>query len=89
MTKRVQDAKPARSKEADGWVKENIVEQKKRHAAIMKEINEELAPKRERWYQDFLEIVQTKGFNANGDHRIVIKAADIPKKPKRPDRAVY
>ena len=89
MAKRVQDTKLARSKEADGWVKENVAEQKKRHAAIMKEINEDLAQKREGWYRDFLNIVQTKGFNANGDQRVVVKAADVPKKPKRPDRAVY
>jgi hypothetical protein len=89
MAKRVQDTKPARSAEAKAWVQENILEQKKRHAAIQKEINEDLAPQREKWYREFLQIVQTKGFNANGDQRRVIKAADIPKKPNRPDKVVY
>jgi hypothetical protein len=89
MARRVQDVKPARTKDADGWVKENVAEQKQRHAAIQKEMNEDLAPQRERWYRDFLKIVQTKGFNANGDTRRVIKAADVPKKPNRPHKVVY
>ncbi len=89
MSKRVQDTKPSRSSEAVAWVKDNIAEQKKRHAAIMKEMNEDLAKKREGWYADFLKIVQTKGFNANGDQRVVIKPADVPKKPKRKDQVVF
>ncbi len=89
MTKRVQDQKPARSGEAQAWLKDNLAAQKKRHAAIQKEMNEDLAPQRERWYREFLEIVQTKGFNANGDQRRVIPAAQVPKKPKRPHKVVY
>lgn len=89
MAKRVQDQKPAPTREATAWLKDNVQEQKKRHAAIQKEMNEELAAQREGWYRDFLKIVQTKGFNANGDQRRVIKAADVPKKPGRPDKVVY
>jgi len=89
MAKRVQDQKPARSGEAKAWLQDNILEQKKRHAAIQKEMNEDLAPQRERWYREFLEIVQTKGFNVTGDQRRAIKPAEVPKKPKRPDRVVY
>ncbi len=89
MAKRVQDQRPRRSKQAESWLRENTAEQEERHAAIMQEINEELAPQRERWYAEFLKIIQTRGFNANGDQRIVIPAADVPRKPKRPDRVVY
>jgi hypothetical protein len=85
----VQDLKPARRKDAVQWVREEVAAQKKRHAAIMKEMNEDLAPKRAKWYQEFLQIVQTKGFNFNGDSRRVIKGADVPKKPKRPDKVVW
>ncbi len=88
MTKRVQDAKPARSKEADGWVKENIVEQKKRYAAIVKE-QDGLAAQREKWVEGFLQIIQTKGFNANGDTRRVIKPSEIAKKPKGKHQVVF
>ncbi len=89
MAKRVQDQKPPRSGEAKAWLQDNILEQKKRHAAIQKEMNEDLAPRRERWYREFLEIVQTKGFNVSGDQRRAIKPAEVPKKPKRPDKVVY
>ena len=89
MPKRVQDNRPKRSAEASKWVAANLAEQKQRHAAIMKEINEDLAPRRERWYAEFLKIIQTRGFNANGDQRVVIRPADVPRKPNRPDRAVY
>ena len=89
MAKRVQDQKPARPAEARAWIQENVLEQKKRHAAIQKEMNEDLAPQRERWYREFLDIVQTKGFNVSGDQRRAIKPGEVPKKPKRPDRVVY
>jgi len=88
VTKRVQDAKPARSKEADGWVKENVVEQKKRYAAIVKE-QDGLAAQREKWVEGFLQIIQTKGFNANGDTRRVIKPSEIAKKPKGKHQVVF
>lgn len=89
MSRRVQDEKPPRSRDAEKWVVDEVAAQKKRHAAIMKEMNEELAPQRERWYAQFLQTIQTRGFNANGDQRVVIKPADVPRKPKRPDRVVY
>ena len=88
MTKRVQDAKPARSKEGDAWVKDNIAEQKKRYAAIVKE-QDELAPQREKWVDQFLQIIQTKGFNMNGDQRRVIKPSEIAKKPKGKHQVVF
>ena len=88
MTKRVQDARPARAKDADAWLKENVAEQKKRYAAIVKE-QDELAPQREKWVEGFLQIIQTKGFNANGDTRRVIKPAEIAKKPKGRHQVVF
>jgi hypothetical protein len=89
MAKRVQQVKPARSGEAKAWLQENVKEQERRHAAIQKEMNEDLAPQRERWYQEFLQVVQTKGFNVTGDQRRAIKPAEVPKKPKRKDQVVY
>ena len=88
MAKRVQDAKPARSKEADAWFKDNIAEQKKRYAAIVKE-QDELAPQREKWVEQFLQIIQTKGFNVTGDTRRVIKPSEIAKKPKGKHQVVF
>jgi len=88
MAKRVQDMKPGRSREADAWFKENIAEQKKRYAAIVKE-QDELAPQREKWVQEFLQIIQTKGFNVTGDTRRVIKPSEIAKKPKGRHQVVF
>lgn len=81
MAKRVQDLKPARTKDAAAWLKENIAEQKKRYAAIVKE-QDELGPEREKWVAQFLKIIQTDGFNVSGDMRRVIKPGEVPKKPK-------
>lgn len=88
MTKRVQDVKPARSKETEAWFKENIAEQKKRYAAIVKE-QDELAPQREKWVEEFLQIVQTRGFNVSGDIKRVIKPSEIAKKPKGRHQVVF
>jgi hypothetical protein len=81
MPKRVQDLKPPRTPEAQAWLKQNVAEQKKRYAAIVREMDG-LAKDRDKWYAEFLRIVQTRGFNANGDQRVVIPAKLIPKKPK-------
>jgi len=89
VAKRVQDQKPARPADAKAWLKENIAEQKKRHAAIQKEMNEDIAAQREKWYAEFLQTIQTKGFNVTGDVRRVIKPSEVPKKPKRPDKVVF
>ena len=88
MAKRVQDAKPARSREADAWFRENIVEQKKRYAAILKE-QDGLASQREKWVEQFLQVIQTKGFNVSGDTRRVIKPSEIAKKPKGKHQVVF
>ena len=88
MAKRVQDVKPPRNADAQAWFKENVAEQKKRYAAIVREMDG-IEKDREKWYAEFLRIIQTKGFNVNGDMRIVIPARDIPKKPKGRSKVVF
>jgi hypothetical protein len=88
MAKRVQDVKPARSKETDAWFRENIAEQKKRYEAIVKE-QDDLAPQREKWVEQFLQIIQTRGFNVTGDTRRVVKPSEIAKKPKGKHQVVF
>jgi len=46
-------------------------------------------PQREKWVEQFLRIIQTKGFNMNGDLRRVIKPGEIAKKPKGKHRVVF
>lgn len=88
MPKRVQDMKPPRRADAQAWFRENVAEQKKRYAAIVREMDG-LARDREKWYSEFLRIIQTRGFNFNGDQRAVIPAKLIPKKPKGRSRVVF
>lgn len=88
MTKRVQDEAPDRTKEAQAWVDENLADQEKRYDSIVKEMDD-LAPKRAKWYEDFLNIMRTKGFNWNGDQRVVIPEDKIPQKPNRKDRVIW
>jgi hypothetical protein len=88
MSKRVQDEAPARTDEVQAWLEENIAEQVERHEAIVREM-EELEPQREKWYAEFLEIIQTTGFNVNGDIKRVIKPEEIPEKPDRPNKVVF
>jgi hypothetical protein len=82
MAKRVQDLKPARKADAQAWMKENVAEQKKRYAAIVKE-QEELGPEREKWVAGFLKIIQTKGFNVTGDTRRIIKPGETSRSSPR------
>jgi len=87
MAKRVQDVAPPRPAGNKAWLKENIGEQKKRHAAIKKEMNVDLAKTRVKWYKQFLKDVSTTGFNVTGDMKRVIPKNELPK-PKRKDQVV-
>ena len=62
MAQRVQDKKPKRNKAAQGWVDENIAEQKIRYRAIAKEM-EDLEPQRKKWYREFLKTIQISSIN--------------------------
>lgn len=88
MAKRVQDAAPPRPDDNRAWLKENIAEQNKRHRAIMKEMNQDLAAKRAKWYKDFIKEISTTGFNVTGDIKRVIAKKDLPK-PRKRDKVVY
>jgi len=78
-----------RSPAAKAWLKREIAEQKARYKEISKRINEDLAPRRERWYAEFLERIQTRGFSVHFDQLRKITPDELPKKPKRKQRVVY
>lgn len=88
MVKRVQDKKPKRSKTVQAWIDEKLATQVERHEAIAKEMDE-LASTRAGWYEDFLNVIQTKGFNFDGENRRKIPDNELPKKPNRKDRVVF
>lgn len=77
-----------RSVAEEKWLEQEIAEQRARYEGIVKAM-EDLAPTRDRWYAEFLERIQTRGFNTDGDTRTKIKLADIPVKPNRPHNVVY
>lgn len=70
------------------WLKEEIAEQVERHKKICAEM-EALTPQREIWYGEFLQRIQTRGFNFDGDSRRKIAPEDIPVKPDRPSKVTY
>ncbi|WP_138378884.1 hypothetical protein [Luteithermobacter gelatinilyticus] len=82
--KRVQDEKPERSAEVKAWLNKEIAAQKARYDAIVKEM-EDLQEERNGWIAEFLKIIQTRGFNMNGDMRRQIPDEELPKRPDRPD----
>lgn len=84
MSKRVQDEKPPQTEEVKAWLKEEIGAQDVRYQAIVEEIDA-LQDQRDGWYADFLQIIQTKGVNVNGDLRRIVGKEEIPEKPDRPD----
>ena len=85
MTKKyVQDHRPPRTDEAAAWLEREVAEQQRRYEAIVTEMND-LNAERDKWYTEFLEIIQTKGFNVTGDQRRVIGPDEVPEKPDRDD----
>ncbi|PCI44216.1 MAG: hypothetical protein COB49_11345 [Alphaproteobacteria bacterium] len=82
--KRVQDDKPPRTAEVKAWLDEEISAQKVRYDGIVEEI-EGIQEERNGWIARFLDIIQNKGFNVNGDMRRQITKEEIPSRPDRPD----
>ncbi len=77
-----------RSEEASRWLEEEIAEQEARYEKIVAEM-EAMDEQREQWYAEFLERIQTLGFNEDGDMRVKIKPEDIPVRPDGPHKVVY
>ncbi len=77
-----------RSEEARKWLEEEIAEQQARYEKIVADM-EALNEQREQWYAEFLERIQTYGFNEDGDRRVKIKPEDIPVRPDGPHKVVY
>lgn len=88
MPQRVQDKNPGRDKTAQAWMKENIAEQKKRWKKIY-DRQESMWPQRRKWYAEFLKVIQTRGFNVDGDRLRKIPKSEVPKEPRRKHRVVF
>lgn len=81
--------KHRRTPAVTAWLKREVAEQNERHKRISRYINEELAPKREVWYAQFLERIQTRGYSVSYDQLRKITPAELPRKPRRKARVVY
>ena len=77
-----------RPAEASRWLEEEIAEQQARYEKIVADM-EAINELRDQWYAEFLERIQTVGFNEDGDRRVKIKPEDIPVRPDAPHKVVY
>lgn len=80
--------KHERTKAAAAWLREEIAAQAKRYRSIKAE-QEALSPQRDRWVDDFLKRIQTRGYHMHFDQMRKIAASEIPVRPKRKFRVVF
>jgi hypothetical protein len=66
--------------DVEAWIKEEVADQEARYLSVSRQMAE-LAPLREKWYQEFFDRLTTTGFNEDGDQKILIKISDLPVKP--------
>ena len=71
-----------------GWMRQETREQKGRFRKIVAE-QDALASRRDKWIADFLDRIQTRGFNVHADVLRKIPKEKIPKKPKRKFKVVF
>ncbi len=78
-----------RRAEEEKWLKEEIEEQERRYQKIARQMDE-LGPQRKKWYADFFKRITTRGFNMDGDQKIVIKPENLPVQPDgREDKILW
>ena len=76
------------SPEVKAWIDAEVAEQIARYKDIVEEMDA-LAPDRERWIEEFLERIQTRGYNVHADILRLIQPEELPKRPDRKLRVVY
>ena len=85
---KVHDQAPPSGEEVREWVARNGEDQDRRQSRISDEM-EALAPERDRWVEAFLQRIQTRGFNVDGDQKRRITREEIPEKPDRPFKVIF
>ena len=81
--------KHERSAEAEAWLEEEIAEQEQRFAKI-EQAMEDIKPQRAKWYREFFDRITYRGFNVDGDEKVVIPRDQLPVQPEgREDRVVW
>lgn len=77
-----------RDPEAEAWIEEETREQEERFDKIAKQMDD-LKPKREKWYQQFFDRIQNRGYNADADDKVKIAPEDIPLQDGREDQVIW
>lgn len=77
------------SPEVREWINKEIEAQEALFRKVEKAM-EDIAPMREKWYQEFFDRITTIGFSFDGDDKVKLDPADLPVKPAgRVDRVVW
>ena len=74
--------------EEKAWFDEELQDQITRYETIVKQM-EALANDREKWVNDFLHRIQTRGFHWHAENRRVIPKDEIRPRDGRPLQVVY
>ncbi|MEM9529932.1 MAG: hypothetical protein AAGA23_03370 [Pseudomonadota bacterium] len=77
-----------RSKAVRDWMRKEAKEQKARYKKIVQEMDD-LSPKRDKWIDEFLYRIQTRGFNVHKDEKRLIRPEELPKKPRRKFKVIF
>ena len=85
---RVQDESPELTAEQRRWLEENLARQADRKEQIHADM-EALSDQRDIWIDEFLQRLQTRGFNYNCDALRKIPGDEMPEKPDRPFKVVF
>jgi len=78
-----------RSREAEAWLRKEIAEQKARYREIEHEQHVTLANKRDKWIDEFLERIQTRGYHVHFNMMRKIQPQEIPTQPRRKFKVVF
>ena len=76
------------SKPTKAWIKKELAQQQKRFKQIFQNL-EDLTPKRNKRYADFLEPVSTCGTNIDGYNRAVVAKENVPNPHRRKHKVTY
>ena len=76
------------SPEVKAWIDAEVAEQLARYRDIVEEMDA-IETDRERWITEFLERIQTRGYNVHADILRVILPEEIPKRPDRKLHVVF
>ncbi len=85
---KVHDQAPSRDPLTQEWIDAHLPEQERRQVKIIKDMDA-LGAERDQWIEAFLERIQKRGFNVDGDMKRRVGPDEVPEKPDRPFKVVF